>query len=115
MAKTLNGVMIKIVAFLETGTSIDEQLASLTALKAAHETGNYGEVIGKSRIIKVSSEARRQRFEEETVDDAVQTDIEDAIGDAANEADYQDIVDENEEVPEEVPQFIAPRKGRKAA
>jgi hypothetical protein len=82
MAKTFNGTHISLKCFVPHGETVDEQIAVLTDLKRAQETGNYGALIDRAKLLDVHASPRRMRFEVEggsyvVVEETVQTDIED--------------------------------------
>lgn len=59
----VRGIAISVKAFLPFGASIDEQLAALTAVKAANESGNYLELFKAAGIVidEVKAEEKTRR------------------------------------------------------
>lgn len=55
------GVAIVIKAFLPTGKSLDEQFNTLSLVKAAHESGDYTEVLKAAQIDEVKAEQKTRR------------------------------------------------------
>lgn len=64
MAKQ-TGIAISIKAFLPTGKTIDEQFSALSLVRAAHESGDYTEVLKAAQIDSVKAE-QKSRIVEET-------------------------------------------------
>jgi len=65
MAKNQTGIAITIKAFLPIGKTVPEQLAALTMVQTAHETGDYAEVLKAAKVDEVKSEQKTRRVEEE--------------------------------------------------
>lgn len=57
------GIAIVIKAFLPTGKSLDDQFAALTIVKAAHESGDYTEVLKAAQIDEVKAEQKTRRVD----------------------------------------------------
>lgn len=82
MAKTLSGISLIIRAFVPTGLTMQEQIATLTAIDLAVKTRKFSGVIDKAIIEDVKYTAGRKRFEDTggVIDgDQTQGDIEEAI------------------------------------
>lgn len=64
MATNQTGIAIVIKAWLPTGKTLDEQLASLTLVKQAHETGDYAPLLSAAQIETVQTDSKTRRVEE---------------------------------------------------
>lgn len=78
----VNGIAIVIKAFMPTGKTLDEQFAALSAVEAAHETGDYASLLANAKIEEVKTEQKTRRVEaraagEQPKTGDEQTDIED--------------------------------------
>lgn len=67
MAKHIQGIAITIKAFLPTGSTIDEQFATLGMVKDAHASGDYSAVLKVAKIDEVKSEQKTRRVDDEPV------------------------------------------------
>lgn len=63
MAKNQTGVAIVVKAWLPIGATIDEQLAALSLVKSAHETGDYAELLAQATIEELKAEQKTRRIE----------------------------------------------------
>lgn len=61
----VQGVAIVIKAFLPTGKTLDEQFEALSKVKAAHASGDYGELLKAAKIDVVLTEQKTRRIEDE--------------------------------------------------
>lgn len=80
MATNQTGIAIVIKAFLPIGKDLDQQLAALTVVKTAHETGDYAALLAAAKIDEVKTEQKTRR-----VDDAPVTDLVSVIANATIE------------------------------
>lgn len=64
MATNQTGIAIVIKAFLPIGKDLDQQLAALTVVKTAHETGDYTALLAVAKIDEVKTEQKTRRVEE---------------------------------------------------
>lgn len=64
MATNQTGIAITIKAWLPTGKTLDEQLASLTIVKTAHETGDYAPLLAAAQIEAVQTDSKTRRVGE---------------------------------------------------
>lgn len=63
MAINQTGIAITVKAFLPIGKTLDEQLAALTLVKTAHETGDYAPVLKAAIVEEVKSEQKVRRMD----------------------------------------------------
>jgi hypothetical protein len=64
MATNQQGIAITIKAWLPTGKTLDEQLASLTLVKTAHASGDYAPLLGAAKIEAVQTDSKTRRIDE---------------------------------------------------
>lgn len=67
MAINQQGIAITIKAWLPTGKTLDEQLASLTLVKQAHASGDYAPLLGAAQIEAVQTDSKTRRVGEASV------------------------------------------------
>lgn len=82
MAKTLSGISLVIRCFVPTGSTMQEQIAALTAVDKALETKKFSTVMERAIIEDVKYTAGRKRFEDTggvIAGDQTQVDLEEAI------------------------------------
>lgn len=112
------GIAIVIKAFLPTGKSLDEQFAALSAVKTAHETGDYSELLKAATIEEVKTEQKTRRIGAPQTDggtlDLSDTDLSSFDG-AQTEEDVSDQPEHGTEdvADADVPAFL--KKGKQAS
>ncbi len=67
------GIAIVIKAFLPTGKTLDEQFAALSAVKAAHESGDYTTLLKTAAIEEVKTEQKTRRVPDAQPQGAAET------------------------------------------
>lgn len=65
MAKNTSVIDITIKAFLPTGKTIDDQVKALTAVKEAHESGDYTELLKMATIENVKAKQVTRRIDDD--------------------------------------------------
>ena len=63
MATNQQGIAIIIKAFLPMGKALEDQLAALTLVKTAHETGDYAALLAAAHDVEVKTEQKTRRVE----------------------------------------------------
>ena len=63
MATNQSGIAISLKAFLPLGKTVEEQIAALTTVKTAHETGDYAFLLAAVHDIEVKTEQKTRRIE----------------------------------------------------
>ena len=63
MAVNQQGIAISIRAFLPMGKSLDDQLAALSLVKTAHETGDYAALLTAAQDVEVKTDQKTRRVE----------------------------------------------------
>lgn len=109
------GISIVIKAFLQTGKSLDEQFNALSAVKTAHETGDYSALLKLATVEEVKTESKTRR-----VEDQPQTAQEPAASGTTETAEAEpETTSEPETVAAvddaDVPEFLKKDKKQKAA
>lgn len=61
---TKTGIAIGIKAFLPMTKNLDDQLATLSLVKEAHETGDYSALLKAADIEEVKTEQKTRRVED---------------------------------------------------
>ncbi len=64
MARHLQVIEISIKAHIVVDRDMNKQLEALTALKAAHESGDYSKVIAMATVDAVKAQQKSRRFED---------------------------------------------------
>lgn len=59
------GISVVIKAFIPTGKGIEDQLETLSAVKEAHETGDYASLLRLAKVDEVKTEQKTRRVESE--------------------------------------------------
>lgn len=86
MATHKSGIAITIRAFLPTGKTLDEQFAALSAVKAAHESGDYAALLKLATIDDVKTESKTRR-----VEDAAPAPAGDLVPTPGDDPDFRDV------------------------
>jgi len=110
------GIAIVVRAFLPTGKTLDEQFAALSAVKAAHETGDYAALLKIATIDDVKTEQKTRRVEEPAPaspdpEPQAEQDLDGGEFAETNTGSAEQVA-EPEDIPEAVPNFL---KGKKKA
>ena len=65
----VNGIEIKLKAFLPTGKTLEEAHAALTLVKTAKDTGDYAPVLAAAMFDEIRVEQKTRREADETSTD----------------------------------------------
>lgn len=110
MATNQTGIAIIIKAWLPVSGPIKEQIASLQMVEAAHETGDYAELLKAASVEDIKTEQKTRRVEDApaTLQDLARVTGADQPNEIINNLPMVDVADDTPAAPE-------PRRRKAAA